>query len=146
MTDALHPPAADRDAIPVALARQLRDAGLAWDPADGDRFSIPERGMDEQVFMVSAMVVEVRDTPAGPVMAFNGTTEWALDAIQQHEVVWLPREAQLREALGAAFVALQAVEERLRCVVALAGDPIGHDAPTATQAYGRALLHLLLHG
>lgn len=96
--------------------------------------------------MVSEMVVEVRETPAGPVMAFNGTKEWALDEIMQHEVVWLPREAQLRHRLGAAFIGLHAVEGGLRCTVELEGEPVDHDAPTATEAYGRALRHLLLHG
>lgn len=58
--------------------------------------------------MVSHMVVEVIDLPTGPVLGFNGTTEWALDSIAQAEVVWLPRENQLRELLGQAFVALEA--------------------------------------
>ena len=38
---------------------------------------------------------------------FNGTTEWALDSVEQHEAVWIPREDQLRAALGEAFGALR---------------------------------------
>jgi hypothetical protein len=64
--------------------------------------------MDDEVFVVSDMVVEVHELPSGPLLRFNGTTEWALDSIQQHEVVWLPREEQLRELLGASFRALEA--------------------------------------
>lgn len=135
-----------RGTIPTDLGRQLRDAGLVWQPADGDLFAVPDRNLDDQVFMVSGMVIEVRNTPAGPVMAFNGTTEWALDAILQHEVIWLPREDQMRDQLGGSFRTLQAVQGRMRCVVQLEGQPVGHDAPTAAEAYGRALLHLLLHG
>ena len=33
-----------------------------------------------------------------PLLRFNGTVEWALDSIQQDEVVWLPSEEQLRGA------------------------------------------------
>ena len=50
------------------------------------------------------MVVEVVDTPLGAVLAFNGTTEWALDSIEVDEAVWLPLEHQLRDLLGDAFV------------------------------------------
>ena len=64
--------------------------------------------MDDVVFVVSDMVVELHEQPAGAVLRFNGTTEWALDSIEQHEVIWLPREEQLRELLGAAFQALEA--------------------------------------
>lgn len=144
-------PSSDRAAarpsglIPTDLARQLRDAGLVWQPAEGDRFTIPDRNLDEQVFLLASMVVEVRDTPSGPVMAFNGTTEWALDAILQQEVIWLPREDQLRQRLGGSFLALQPTGGQMRCLVAIAGEPVRHDAPTAAEAYGRALLHVLLH-
>ncbi|CAN5304734.1 hypothetical protein BH23ACT9_BH23ACT9_32140 [soil metagenome] len=132
--------------VPTSLARQLRDAGLAWRPADGDRFVIPDRNLDDPVFMVSEMVVEVRDTPAGTVMQFNGTTEWALDSVMQNEVIWLPRETQLRQAIGPAFIALQATDGGLSCVVDLDGASVAHEGVSATEAYGRALLHLLLHG
>ena len=49
--------------------------------------------------MLSTMVIE---TGRGPrrraVFRFNGTTEWALDSVEQHEAVWIPREDQLRDA------------------------------------------------
>ena len=128
------------------LARQLRDAGLVWEPAEGDLFLVPDRDLHDPVFMISSMVVEVRTTPAGPVMAFNGTTEWALDSIMQREVIWLPREDQLRDRLGRSFQSLQAGPEGMRCVVDRDGEPVVYEAVTAPEAYGRALLHLLLHG
>ena len=37
----------------------------------------------------------------GDVIGFNGTTEWALDSIELDHVLWLPREDQLRELMGA---------------------------------------------
>ena len=57
--------------------------------------------MDDEIFVVSDMTVEVHDFPTGKVIGFNGTTEWALDSLAQGEVVWLPREDQLRELIGA---------------------------------------------
>jgi hypothetical protein len=85
----------------------LRDAGIRWQPRDGDHFAIPDRDLDDRVFVLSHMVVEVIDSPVGPLLAFNGTTEWALDSIEIDEVVWLPLEHQLRQLLGPAFVGLE---------------------------------------
>jgi hypothetical protein len=94
--------------ISLDLARRLHDAGVAWTPGNGDRFWVPDRELDETVFTVSDMVVEVRDHAGGRVLAFNGTTEWALDAIEEHEAVWLPRLDQLLDLLGPRFVSLTA--------------------------------------
>jgi hypothetical protein len=85
----------------------LREAGVRWQPCDGDHFAIPDRDLDDRVFVLSHMVVEVIDSPVGPLLAFNGTTEWALDSIEVDEVVWLPLEHQLRELLGPSFVGLE---------------------------------------
>ncbi|MEO2096000.1 hypothetical protein ACIGH6_15055 [Brachybacterium paraconglomeratum] len=94
--------------IDIDVARRLRDAGLPWDPADGDLFAIDNALLREEAFMLSSMVVEVSRGRTGTrVLRFNGTTEWALDSVEQDETVWLPREDQLREALGAAFSALR---------------------------------------
>jgi hypothetical protein len=90
------------------LARRLHDAGLAWSPSNGDRFWLPDSDLDQAVFLVSDMVVEVRDVASGRVLAFNGTTEWALDGVEEHEAVWLPRLDQLLEVLGAHFLSLSA--------------------------------------
>lgn len=96
--------------ITPELARRLRDSGVAWTPANGDRFIVPDRDLDDAVFVVSDMVVEAHDLPSGPLLRFNGTTEWALDSVPQGETLWLPREDQLRALLGEAFVALQRVD------------------------------------
>ena len=71
-----------------------------------DRFWLPDRELDETIFTVSDMVVEVRDLPTGRIFAFNGTTEWALDSVAVADAVWLPREDQLRELLRGTFRSL----------------------------------------
>ncbi|WIB26939.1 pilus assembly protein CpaE [Curtobacterium sp. MCSS17_015] len=92
--------------ISVELARSLRDAGLRWHPDTGDRFVIDKPGVDEDVYTVSEMTVERHDHPTGTILGFNGTTEWALDSVTADESLWLPREDQLRDLLGPAFVGL----------------------------------------
>lgn len=91
----------------TTTARALRDTGLHWRPAKGDRFVIPDREMDDVVFVVSDMTIEAHELPSGQVLGFNGTTEWALDSVDAAEVLWLPREGQLRERLGEALVCLR---------------------------------------
>ncbi len=103
--------------ISFDLAQQLHEAGLRWVPSEGDRFVLPDRDLDGMVFTISEMVVEVRRSPVGDLIAFNGTTEWALDAIEQAETVWLPREAQLRELLDTTLLSLARLDDGWRCTV-----------------------------
>lgn len=130
--------------IALELGRRLRTAGVVWRPVDGDQFVVPDRDMDDVVFTVSDMTVEVRDVPSlGRLIAFNGTTEWALDSVLQHEVVWLPRESQLRELLGDAFLRLEHDRGLYRCHVRLANATAVFAAPDAAEAYGLAVLESL---
>ncbi len=129
--------------ITLDLARRLRDAGLEWDPGAGDRFVVPDRDMDDDVFVVSDMTVEVHEFPTGRVIGFNGTVEWALDSIEQREVVWLPRETQLRERLGDAFVRLEAVAPGAVVEVATGSGTSRHADSDPERAYARALLAVL---
>lgn len=125
--------------ISVDLARRLKAAGLVWTPASGDRFHIPDRDLDEAVFVVSEMTIETADLPTGRVVKFNGTTEWALDSIAEDEVVWLPHEAQLRGLLGDAFVRLEPVGDGF--AVETTGRSGGRYVDVdAERAYARALL------
>src|SRR6185436_20193891 len=65
------------------LARELLGAGLRWAPTKGDRFFVPDRDLDDHVFVLSDMVIELVDVPDGSrILAFNGTTEWALDSLE----------------------------------------------------------------
>ncbi|TDE07913.1 pilus assembly protein CpaE [Jiangella asiatica] len=128
--------------ISVELARKLREAGLRWDPEPGDRFVIPNRGMDDDVFVVSQMVVDVHDFPTGRVLGFNGTVEWALDSVEQDVALWLPGESRLRELLGGTFVGLNRVEGGYRVTLEVSGHRIDIEDELAEEAYGKALLYL----
>ncbi|GEM_PF-1264721 len=125
------------------LARRLREAGLPWSPANGDRFVIPDRELDEHVFLVSPMSVEVRESPSGLLLTFNGAVEWALDAIVVGEAVWLPSEGQARDRLGTAFAGLEARDDGHRCTVATGAGRACFEATEPADAYALALLHLL---
>jgi hypothetical protein len=129
--------------IGVQLARQLKEAGLAWKPGPGDRFAIPDRDLDDEVFVLSNMTIEVHTMPEGRVIGFNGTTEWALDDVGLEETVWLPREDQLRELLGGTFRALRRPLSAYEVTVELLGESRTFEGETAEGAYGAALLHLL---
>lgn len=129
--------------IDLTLARRLRGAGLRWTPAEGDRFVLPDRDLDDRVFTISQMVIEVRRSAAGTLIAFNGTTEWALDSVAKAEAVWLPREDQLREALGSSLLSLARTDDGWRCTVRLDDQLHEYDASGAAEAYARALLATL---
>ena len=129
--------------ISLDLAVRLRRAGLPWTPVAGDRFVVPDREMDDDVFVVSDMVVEVHDLPSGRLLGFNGTTEWALDSIMARDVVWLPREDQLRELLGDTFVALEARSGGFVVTVETVGRQERHVDIDAECAYARAVLATL---
>jgi hypothetical protein len=134
--------------ISVELALRLRAAGLEWTPSSGDRFVIPGREMDADVFVVSELTIDVHQAPTGPLIRFNGTTEWALDSVPQESVVWLPREGQLREALGARFRRLEPIgtlEQPGFAVVIEGADGTEerHVDVDAERAYARALLAVL---
>ncbi|WP_371406902.1 pilus assembly protein CpaE [Kribbella sp. NBC_00662] len=125
--------------ITIEQAGRLRKAGVLWSPSAGDRFVVPDRDMDDDVFVVSDMTVEVHDYQGSKVIGFNGTTEWALDSIEQREVIWLPREEQLRALLGDHFRSLESVPGGYR--VNLTDST--HSADDAEQAYATAVIHLL---
>jgi hypothetical protein len=129
--------------IGLQLARQLKEAGLEWKPGPGDRFAIPDRDLDEEVFVLSNMTIEVHTMPEGRVIGFNGTTEWALDDVEIDEALWLPREDQMRELLGGTFQALRRDGSAYAVTVELLGETRTFDGVTADDAYAGALLHLL---
>ena len=123
--------------ISVALARKLRDGGLRWDPAPGDRFVVADRDMDDEMFTLSDMTVEVHEFPTGKVIGFNGTVEWALDSIEEQNSVWLPSEAQLRERLGGTFRRLSRREDGWQVEIdARAAVTLEFVADDPAEAYG----------
>ncbi len=92
--------------IDLSLALALRESGLRWHPRAGDRFTVSAPEMADDVFHLADMVIEARELASGTIFAFNGTTEWALDSVEQDKTVWLPDETHLRTALGPAFLRL----------------------------------------
>ena len=105
------------------------------------------RDLDDQVFVISDMVIETQRLPRGEqVLAFNGTTEWALDSLEAAEALWLPREDQLREELGEAFVSLEHLPGATpgHAVTTLLGDREARFVDVDVEsAYARAVLALL---
>ena len=124
-------------------AGRLRDAGLTWKPRPGDRFAVPDRDLDDEIFVLSNMTIQVHERPDGRIIGFNGTTEWALDEVELDEAVWLPREDQLRELLGGTFRELRSETGVYRVRIGLLGREHDFTAPSAEEAYAAALLHLL---
>ena len=132
--------------LPLDLARTLKDAGLRWKPAPGDHFAVPDRDLDDELFVLSNMVIQVYELPEGSVIGFNGTTEWALDDLEQDEAIWLPREDQLRDLLGGAFRSLSHEGGGYRVTIAIGAERLDFDADDPAAAYGAALLTLIRRG
>ncbi len=133
----------DEGVLSVATARALHEAGLQWTPARGDSFVIPDRDMDSDVFVLSDMTIEVHRFPAATVIGFNGTTEWALDSVEQSDALWIPAEHQLRGLLGDAFAGLAPTGDGYRVTLRVDGVTSGYDGAEPAEAYALALLHLL---
>jgi hypothetical protein len=127
--------------ISVGLARELRRAGVRWEPRPGDRFVVDQPEMADQVFWVSDFTVDVHKFGNERVLGFNGTTEWALDAVPVTECIWLPREDQLRTLLGGLLVRLErASEDQWTVICRINGKETAIRDADVEQAYGNALL------
>lgn len=131
--------------ISRSTAERLARAGVVWKPAEGDRFLVHALDLEDEVFTLANMVVEARDHAAGTLLAFNGTTEWALDSVPADKALWLPREDQLRELLGGTFRSLaKSVTGDYAVVIEIPSQParsfIAHDP---AEAYADALLALI---
>jgi len=138
--------------ISLASAQALKAAGLQWQPANLDFFAIPERGMDERVFVISDLLATVDVIQGRRVVAFQGASEWALDNLAIGEVIWLPREEQLHALLESALLEHGSAGVRVRldgglngynCTIILKDEPYSFHASQAVEAYALALLHLL---
>lgn len=149
--------------ISADLARSLALAGLRWNPVPGDRFTIEAEDLDQVVYTVSELIVEVHEYPTGTILGFNGTTEWALDSVDMDQTLWLPSEEQLRTLLGATFRSLVRVEADAAesavepaqddeqgvdpgafvVTITLHGEPVEFRAEVAAEAYGQALHSLI---
>ena len=136
--------------ISLETARKLKAAGLEWRPALMDFFGIPDRQMDDKIFVISDMLVTVELLQGLQVVSFQGASEWALDSLVTTEAVWMPREEQLRHALEAALIASGRPEMRL--VSGLGGVRVecfikdqaeSFEAEDGGEAYAEALLAVM---
>jgi len=128
----------------------LKQAGLSWTPALHDFFAIPEREMDERIFVLSEMLVTVETVQGTPTILFQGASEWALDTLVTKESIWLPSEEQLRLSLEAALTQTGQPDVLLSC--GLSGcicsfhyheDVVQFESDQACEAYAAGLLFLL---
>lgn len=134
--------------ISLELAGRLRDAGLQWTPVERDVFALPGRDMDDQVFVVSALPALVQRVNGYPVVAFQASAEWALDYVMLADALWLPSEAQLREALHQALpedalLRLERTAQGYSCTVGRPERPLVYAGENAETAYAGALLAAL---
>jgi len=139
--------------IRVETARRLRDGGLAWKPAHGDRFVAPDRGMDELVFVINDMATIIEMLQGAPAVTFHGTPEWALDYLYLGETVWLPHESQLRDLLQCALAPtgsdtfdLLFADGVYTCRFEWRGEALAFRAEDAAEAYAAALTYLQEQG
>jgi hypothetical protein len=139
--------------ISLALARQLRAAGLKWTPTKNDFFVVPDRGLDEHIFVIGEMIVGMEKLDGQPVFSFQGASEWALDYVMTGEALWLPTEAQVRAALeeqlkfeSERFIQLTVTADRYRCEIRYGGQPLTFEAGDAAEAWGAALIYVLTRG
>ncbi len=136
--------------LSLTLAEELKKAGLPWTPAKLDFFAIPERGLDDGVYVISDMTVLVEVLKGQLAVTFHGAVEWALDHMLIADLVWLPTETQLREQLEQRLVGepepvlqLSSAADGYRCEIHFRGERLDFEAFGASEAYALALLHLL---
>jgi hypothetical protein len=136
--------------ITLTLAQDLKRAGLVWNPKTGDAFAVPLPGLDDRVFYITDIAIRVAMLHGHPTVMFQGAYEWALDYIMLTEVVWMPREGQLRREVEARLPVTTAPTLRLIrisggyvCEITDHSDTQTHAGEDAASAYAHALLHLL---
>lgn len=135
--------------ISVTTARALREAGLVWSPQNLDLFAIPMPEFEGQIFAINDMTILAEALYGQPAITFHGTVEWALDHLWQGEVIWLPREDQLRELLEQRLLGepqpaltLETARYGYRCTINRDGESVVFEDFEASEAYAAALLHV----
>ena len=136
--------------ISLSTGKKLKDAGLVWKPSINDYFVISDRGMDDKVFVISDIQVSVEILYKMQVVSFQGTSEWALDSLVISEVVWLPREDQLRVLLETELIKSDSPEFQLLsnlrgCHLNMICDGVEYHYQnrSASEVYAQALLEFL---
>jgi len=136
--------------ISNTLARELKDAGLEWQPALHDFFALPDRQMDDKVFVISDLLVNIEQLQGTQIVSFQGAPEWALDYLVTSDVVWIPTETQLRQRLESALLAGGSLDLAMNTTIAgvrldfkYRGRYWSFEARDAQDVYAHALLSLL---
>jgi hypothetical protein len=136
--------------ISLETAQKLKQAGLKWSPALHDFFAIPERNLDERIFVISDLLVTVEMLGGLQIVSFQGASEWALDYLVAADALWMPREDQLRSCLEALLLAGGSPEIQLTSglggyssIIRYRDEQLAFDAGDASEAYSAALLYLL---
>lgn len=136
--------------LSITTAAALREAGLDWMPRTLDFFAIPAPGFEDQVFVINDMTIMAEPISGRLAITFHGSVEWALDHLWAGEVVWIPREDQLREMLeerlaGEPEPALVFSTTQLgyRCDIRCGGQKRHFEEFNPAEAYAAALLYVL---
>jgi hypothetical protein len=136
--------------VSLEMALRLREYGLEWEPKLHDFFSIPNTAVEERLFVVSDMMIDVQRLFGRQMITFNGAVEWSLDYITVTEAVWRPSEGQLRTMLMGRLMAkaitslmLESTNQRYTCRVTYGGKLMAFEASSASDAYARAFIFLL---
>jgi hypothetical protein len=135
--------------ISLELARRLKEAGVAWEPSQGDKFALLDRELDDRVFVINDMATVIELLQGVPAVTFHGTPEWALDYVLLAEAVWLPEEGQLRQRIhdilalhGDPVYDLLYADGEFMCRFEWKGQALAFSSPEASDAYAEALMHL----
>ncbi|MDP9316070.1 MAG: pilus assembly protein CpaE [Chloroflexota bacterium] len=135
--------------IDPGLAQQLKEAGLEWQPTKRDNFMIPGGELAKDVFSLNDQTILVENVKGQTTVTFHGSTEWALDDVLLADIVWLPTETQLREAVQQQIagddgtLSLVWNADGYRCGLRRSDEEREFVGQTAEDAYGYALLFLL---
>lgn len=134
--------------ISAERAKELKQRGLVWQPAERDLFIMPDHNLEGQVFVVSALPALVQNLRGQQTITFHGSIEWALDYVVLSEAVWVPTESQLRDTLANCIgphapLRLERLSEGYRLLVGIGTDIREFEAPTAEDTYAQALLAAL---
>ena len=87
-------------------------------------------------------LAEVYHYEGQSLLGFNGTTEWALDAVTLDQALWLPREDQLRELLGDRLLWVAPGDDGWELRYTLGDAPQTVTDASLECAYARAILSL----
>jgi hypothetical protein len=136
--------------ISMAMAQKLKEAGLPWTPAKNDFFMIPDRGLDDNIFVITDMTIFIETLSGQPAVTFHGTAEWALDHVLIAELIWLPTETQLRELIEQRLLGepepalvLSSTADGYRCEIHSQEKVLTFDGFGVAELYAQVLLYLI---